>query len=163
MTPGDGLLHPVALASLAALILNDHVLKTLWPGAVTGKLSDFTGLIVAPLALQAVWEVGRAIQGRWVGPSRFALGAALVVVGIGFAAIQIWQPATDAYRVGLGVLQWPFAVLASIVNGGALPGVVPVTATPDVTDLVALPALAIAWWIGKRRSGRGVGDRVVSG
>ncbi len=161
VTPGDGLLHPVVVASLGVLILNDHVFKALWPGVLTGKLSDVAGLIVAPLAMQAAWEVGRSVRGGWTGPPGSVLGRAIALVGIGFVAIQVWQPAIDAYRIGLGVLQWPFAVFASVVSGGAIPGVVPVVSTPDGTDLFALPALAVAYWIGRRRSDRDVGEGVV--
>ncbi|MBD3401932.1 hypothetical protein GF420_03475 [candidate division GN15 bacterium] len=40
------LLHPVFLVALTLLILNDHLLKALWPSILTGKLSDFAGLFV---------------------------------------------------------------------------------------------------------------------
>ena len=44
------LLHPVFWAALTILVLNDHLLKGagLVPALLTGKLSDFAGLIVAP-------------------------------------------------------------------------------------------------------------------
>ena len=153
-TPGDGLLHPVALVALAVLILNDRFLKTAWPGAATGKLSDVAGLIVAPLALQGGWEVVAWANGRWTGPSSRVLGVATVLVGIGFVAIQVPGPAVDAYRFGLGVLQWPFAALAAVITANALPPISPVAATPDLADLLALPALGLAWWVGRQRSGR---------
>ena len=41
------LASPAAIASLLLLLVNDHVLKQAWPGVVTGKLSDFAGLVVA--------------------------------------------------------------------------------------------------------------------
>ena len=43
--------HPLSVAALVLLALNDHVLKQAWPGFVTGKLSDVAGLVVAPLVL----------------------------------------------------------------------------------------------------------------
>lgn len=150
--PADGLLHPVALGALAVLIVNDQVLKTAWPGVVTGKLSDLAGLIVAPLAVQAAWEVWLWLIGRWSGPSTRALAIAIVVVGLGFVAVQIWQPATEAFRWGLAVAQWPFRVLGAVATGGAVPSVAPVAAVGDAEDLLALPALAVSWWVGSRRS-----------
>ena len=61
------LASPVAVVSLVLLVLNDHLLKQAWPGAVTGKLSDVAGLVVAPLlltvGLAAVGVRGRA-RGR---------------------------------------------------------------------------------------------------
>ena len=42
--PAGELFHPVTLAALALLVVNDRVLKGALPGAVTGKLSDVAGL-----------------------------------------------------------------------------------------------------------------------
>ena len=137
---------------MALLILNDQVLKSVWPGLVTGKLSDVAGLSVAPLALQAAAEVGFAAAGRWMGPSRRVLLASITLVGVGFALIQLWPPAVDLYRNGLGAAQWPFRALAALLSGQAMPAFAPVAATPDAADLLALPALGVAWWIGSRRS-----------
>jgi hypothetical protein len=149
--PGDVLLHPVALAAFVVLVLNDRILKATWPGPVTGILSDVAGLIVAPLAVVAACEVGAWALGLWRGPSRRVLAVAIIVVGVTFAAVQVWPPATDAYRLGLGLLQWPFAVLAAVVAGSTVPTVRPVVAVADVEDLLALPALAVSWWVGSRR------------
>ncbi|MEW9527745.1 hypothetical protein [Microbispora sp. NPDC049125] len=46
--------HPLTLAAVVLLLLNDHLFKPLWPGPVTGKLSDVAGLIVAPPLLNLV-------------------------------------------------------------------------------------------------------------
>ncbi|MFD0657808.1 hypothetical protein [Thermocatellispora tengchongensis] len=40
--------HPLTIGAALVLLLNDHLLKWLWPGVVTGKLSDVAGMIVAP-------------------------------------------------------------------------------------------------------------------
>lgn len=149
--PGDGLLHPVVLVALALLILNDQLLKAAWPGAVTGKVSDVAGLVVAPLALQAAWEVGQWIFGRWHGPTRSVLAVAIIAVGLGFAAVQVWEPASNAYEWALGAAQWPLRALVASLTGRPTHGVDPVVATADAEDLLALPALAITWWVGGRR------------
>ncbi len=151
--PGDGLLHPVVLVALALLFVNDQVLKAAWPGLLTGKLSDLAGLIVAPLTLQAAWEVGTWAVGRWRGPSLTVLTTSIALVALGFATVQLWEPATDAYRWGLGAAQWPFRALAAALTGAPPPGLVPVLATGDAEDLIALPTLAITWWLGRRRIG----------
>ena len=54
---GSLLLHPLALASLALWIANDHWLKLALPGALTGKLSDAAGLVVCPLLLLRALEM----------------------------------------------------------------------------------------------------------
>lgn len=153
VTPGDGVLHPIVLAALVVLILNDQALKSAWPGPVTGKLSDVAGLIVAPLAVQAGAEVGLAAAGRWEGPSRRVLLLAIALVGVGFVAIQSWPPAVELYRVALGTAQWPFRAAVAALAGDPTPTVALVAATPDAADLAMLPALGVAWWVGRRRSG----------
>lgn len=130
------------------------MLKAAWPGSVTGKLSDVAGLVVAPLAIQAVWEVAQWAVGRWVGPSMRVLGAVIVIVAFGFAATQIWPPATDLYRWGLGAAQWPFTFLSAALSGAPQPGIVPVQVVADADDLLALPALGLTWWVGRRRMAR---------
>ncbi|GAA3121815.1 hypothetical protein GCM10020001_047700 [Nonomuraea salmonea] len=42
------LCHPVTVAGVLVLLVNDHLLKAAFPGVVTGKLSDVAGLLVAP-------------------------------------------------------------------------------------------------------------------
>jgi hypothetical protein len=61
--------HPLARpffwVSLALLLINDHVLKPahLLPGVVTGKVSDFAGLLVAPVLVVTLLRVrGRGEQ-----------------------------------------------------------------------------------------------------
>jgi hypothetical protein len=152
--PGDVLLHPLAVAALVTLVANDHVLKAAWPGAVTGKLSDVAGLALTPLVLVAGWEVGRWALGRPWGPSRSAILGAVVATGLAFAAAKTLPPAADVYRVGLGVLQWPFAAVGALIGSGPLPELRPVAFVRDATDLVALPALLVPFVVGHRRGRR---------
>ena len=42
------------IGSVALLLLNDHVLKSAWPGWVTGKLSDVAGVAMVAVALAAI-------------------------------------------------------------------------------------------------------------
>ena len=39
---------------MVLLGLNDHLFKYQWPGAVTGKLSDFAGMIFFPLIVEYI-------------------------------------------------------------------------------------------------------------
>jgi len=143
--PGAGLAHPVALLAIAALVVNDHVGKGAFPGLVTGKLSDFAGLVFFPLFLQAGVEWALAASGRpWVRSDR-VLGWAIVATAAVFALVKLDTPATDLYRVGLGALQWPWHALVATIGGRDLPGLATVRITADPTDLVALPAVLAAW------------------
>lgn len=133
----SGLLHPGALASVALLIVNDHWLKAAFPGVITGMLSDFAGLAFFPLLLQALWTLP---TGR---TSPRVLPVACVLTGLGFAAVKTAPLCNDAYEVGLGWLQFPFRALF----GASAP--VRTHLMMDPTDLVALPAVGLAWWWGR--------------
>ena len=60
--PGDLLLHPIAVLAVAVLVINDHVLKGLAPGLLTGKLSDLAGLLFFPLLLASVVELAASLS-----------------------------------------------------------------------------------------------------
>ncbi len=136
---GGALLHPVAIASIAILILNDHVLKPTFSNWITGKLSDFAGLAFFPLLLVSAWELARDR-----GPSRTTLNIACVATAVVFALAKTTTFGSLAFQWGLGLAQWPFRAL----SGGSLS---PVAAVIDPTDLIALPAVLLAWWVGAAR------------
>jgi hypothetical protein len=140
VSPGDVILHPAVIFAVLALALNDHVAKTLWPGVITGKLSDVAGLVFFPLLLVSLCEIGLAAVHRPSIPSRHVLVAAVTATAIAFSAMKAVSPAGDWYRVAWGFLSSP-------LRGS----VTPVTLTQDITDLLALPALVVAWRIGDRR------------
>jgi hypothetical protein len=144
---GDGLLHPLALGAIAVLLVNDHVLKAAWPGLVTGKLSDFAGLIFFPLFLQASAEIASAALGRWQGPDRRILRVSVVATASVFIAIKTLPAANALVAMLLGEAQW---WMARLTVGGA-PAAAPVSIVLDPSDLVALPMLIVAYEIGIRR------------
>ncbi len=154
------LLHPVALLAIAVLLFNDHVGKYAWPGVVTGKVSDFAGLVFFPLFLVSGVELACATARRGAPPRNRTLAVCVVLTAVVFTLVQLDTPMTALYRVGLGALQWPARAVAALIGGRALPALAPVAVWPDPTDLLALPALAIAWWLGSARSG---GDPVSTG
>ncbi|MFZ5445260.1 MAG: hypothetical protein ACOZQL_35045 [Myxococcota bacterium] len=148
----EGLLHPVALAAVGVLVLNDHWAKAQWPGVVTGKLSDVAGLVFFPLFLQAGVELVAAWRGRPWSPSRAVLVGAAVATALVFALVKTWAPATELYRVGLGLLRWPLDALIAIARAAPLPSTSRVMLVADATDLLALPAVALPVSLGWRRS-----------
>lgn len=119
LRPGRALLTPTWLASLAVLGVNDHLLKGagLLPGAVTGKLSDFAGMLVAPVLLAALLGLR----------SRRGLLLAHLAIAAVFAAIKLSPAAADAWSWLMGLVGMPWVI------------------TVDPTDLLALPALALGW------------------
>ncbi|WP_281328756.1 hypothetical protein [Polyangium sp. 6x1] len=139
------------LFALATLVVNDHVLKQRHPGWVTGKLSDVAGMVFFPLFLLAVIDMG----GRLLGRARFRRDRVLLMcaqaTAIVFCAVKTWAPATELYEWGLGLLQWPFRALVAILGGGSPGAVGRVALVQDVTDLVAVPFVALALLVGVRR------------
>ena len=109
------LVHPLAIFSLLVLVINDHVLKEMFGGPITGKLSDIAGAIVVPLLIATVFEhrSRRAID--------FAAGATAFVL----AAINTLPVADRLYEAALSV-------------------VVPSVNTMDATDLIAVPFVLVA-------------------
>jgi len=134
-------MHPATLAAIALLAVNDWLLKPRVPpdsGAslVTGKLSDLAGLAFAPVVLSAA--IGLALHaaarlGARVDPSlsRRRLLGCLAATGAGFAAVKL-SPALAAHVAG-----W----LSHLGR--------PARFYEDPTDLLALPALLVARWIGR--------------
>jgi hypothetical protein len=117
------LLHPVSVLALMLLLLNDQVLKSAWPGMLTGKLSDFAGLALAPpfITVTLALLVPRLAV-------RVVAGSATVVVGTTFALVK-----TTAVGAAAASAAWSWAWGPS-------------TVLRDPTDLLALPALALSWW-----------------
>ena len=126
--------HPITLASVALLLLNDHVLKRSVPSALTGKLSDFAGLFFFPYLVIALASLARLALFRFKrgeapppGEGRAAGGlapAAYLGSAILFAAIK----ASPSFSSGVSQL------LASFLGA-------PIRITPDLTDLAALGSL----------------------
>ena len=150
--PGAALLHPLAVGSLLLLLLNDHVLKPLVPGFWTGKLSDFAGVALVPLFLQAVFEIVQFRRRSRVSDvtSNRVLLAATLATAIGFLLVELVPAFETAYRIALGALQWPFLAVSALSSDGAWPALRPVRATADATDLLALPMAWLAYRVGRR-------------
>jgi hypothetical protein len=145
--PPSGLLHPIALAAIALLIVNDHLLKARYPGWLTGKLSDVAGMVFFPLLLRALivpilrlrsdLHPGRELRER-------LLIACVALTALLLAAIKLAEPATAACEQLLGALL-----------GGR------VEIVRDPTDLLALPFVLVAPWIARRAERRAAADRFV--
>lgn len=143
--PGALLLDPVILAAIALFLINDHILKAAYPGWVTGKLSDVTGLIYFPVLAAAIAEMILRTRRR-----REILATAVVLTGITFVGLLIVPEVGTAYRWFFGAAQWPFRAVMETLAGNPLPGVIPVFLAADPTDLITLPALAIPLYRGMR-------------
>jgi len=131
---GRGLVHPLFWTGLAVLLVNDRFLKHahLVPGAITGKLSDFAGMLVTPVVLTALLRVRRL-------GTRMAVFAC---VALFFAAINLSRSFADALEAFTVHSPLPWRIWS------------------DPTDLVALSMLPLAWWLSLRARGTTVGPRL---
>jgi hypothetical protein len=144
------LLHPVTLSALALWAVNDHLLKGWAPALLTGKLSDVAGLVVSPTVLLGILE--------WCAPTALrrhldlALAASCGAIGLLLLGLELSKPIELAYQHALGSAQFMASNLGAWLSGDRAPTYVLVRTTPDVTDLLALPALAVPWWLVRSRS-----------
>jgi hypothetical protein len=144
--PGEQLLHPVILLAIGLLILNDQLLKALWPGTLTGKLSDFAGLVFFPVFLQSLWELAGAWRGReWAHSARVLWSCALMTAAV-FAFTKLSAPGAALYRLGLGAIRSLPAAAADVLQGEA-PHWGLARFTQDPSDAIALPAVLVGLWL----------------
>lgn len=145
--PATEFVHPLPLAALALLAINDHLLKGsgLLPGWLTGKLSDLAGLFFFPLLLTAVWDVvlfgWNVIARRTLFDAslrRWKLIAAAAFTGALFVAIKLSPELAARYLWLVDHID-----LIDLLRPGRV--------VQDPTDLIALPLLAAAVWFGHSR------------
>ena len=138
--PAGEFLHPVPLFAVVVLFANDHWLKGahLLPPLVTGKLSDFAGLLFFPLlvtaALDTVLFAGHAPVDFSL--RRWKLAAAVAATGALFCVIKLSPGGADTVAGALSALGVKSRIVA------------------DPWDLCALPSLAAAYWLGTKEIAR---------
>jgi len=128
--------HPVSVVAIVVLTVNDHVLKGAYPGPVTGKVSDFAGLVFAP-ALLALGLSALGLRGE-----RSALGAVLAT-GAGFVLVKTTSTGARIAGEAWGLVAGPSLIRA------------------DPTDLLALPALVVSWQVHRWARNREIPERRV--
>jgi len=128
------LAHPSVILSIFLLLLNDHLLKDLYPGVITGKLSDFAGLLFFPFTISLLVSIVVV----WKGESQRSLG----VLSIGFTAVVF---------IAIKTIPWANTAFEGLVT--AATGI-PSQIILDPTDLIALPILGYSWmlWNKQRKS-----------
>jgi hypothetical protein len=118
------LLHPASLGAMALLGLNDHLFKWVFPGLITGKLSDFAGLVFFPLVLEFLLRSRRL--------SVFVTAVGFVLVKGTAWGCALWN------SVATSALRWLALDAAAHLR-------------QDSTDLIALLALFIPLYVIPRR------------
>lgn len=141
--PAGEFFHPLSVLALGLLIVNDWYLKpSSWaPPLLTGKLSDFAGLLFFPLLLTSLLDcfllgASRLGAGLDFTLRRGKLLVAISATGLVFAAIKL---STVANQLALEAAAF-FGLPARVVQ--------------DPSDLVALTALLLSWRIGRAEIAR---------
>ena len=143
--PGSSLLKPCVLAAMILLVLNDHVLKSAIGNAVTGKLSDFAGLLFFPVLLHGILQILFTSFFDRPRRSNVLLIICVWATGIVFTGIQVSVPWAEGYQYSLGFIRW-------VLGLGFLHDspILIVRHWPDFSDLIALPVLLISLRVGWR-------------
>ncbi|MFC8448699.1 hypothetical protein [Kitasatospora sp. NPDC057223] len=118
--------HPGTLTAVLVLLFNDHVGKRLWPGAVTGKVSDLAWMLVSPVVLALLLAPLLRLRGDWPA-----------IVGLTGTAVMFVVAKSGAAGGELASRIWSSTGVPSRIQG-------------DRTDLLALPVLAVSWWLWTR-------------
>jgi hypothetical protein len=131
----NSLAHPLTIGVVTLLLLNDHLLRPLWPSWWTGKIGDFAWLVFAPFVAAAL--LACLIPSRWRRQEEIVGWGAFAATGLGFALAKT-IPAIHLLTVGVmeRTVGWDVRWLR------------------DPEDLIVLPALLVAWQVWKRAEAR---------
>lgn len=116
--PFDPLVDGRFIAALGLLLVNDHYLKAAYGNVVTGKLSDFAGLIVLPVLCGVALRAAKVARAEHVS---------VIVIGTWFALMKVSSAVASGTENFAEVLTWS-----------------PSQIVVDPTDLIALIALPYA-------------------
>ncbi len=120
------LADPWTLAWVLILLVNDHVLRVIAPSWITGKLGDVAWLAFAPIVVAV--PLALVAPRRWSQRDRRVALLAWGLTGGLFAIVKAVPTATATFSAGFrGVFGWTPLLVC------------------DPTDLLTLPALALAW------------------
>ena len=110
----EPILHLWTIAAIVILFINDQYLKYAYPSWLTGKLSDFAGLIFFPILFEPLVK-----SRKW----------SVIITGIGFASVKLTTVGNGFYNQ---IYQGFFDILGW---GQQVPLVM------DASDCIALMAL----------------------
>ena len=130
----SALMHPMTVAALGVLLVNDLLFKALWPGAwIPGKLSDLAWMMFAPPVMAYILSLVTLGNAR---VQRTAFVAAYAGLPLLYAVFNTFEPVHDAILRILGFF------------GGDGP-----RSPLDPTDSLVIPiAMAAALWVWLRPS-----------
>jgi hypothetical protein len=119
-------------AAVGLFALNNHFLKFHYHNWLTGKLSDFAACFFLPLFISAVL----ALFVKWPLRRRVLIGA--IVTVLIFSVVKLSPSASSILNNLLSFITLSFGF------GGS-------NNTTDVTDLIALPMVGVAYYFAAKR------------
>ncbi|AZZ37968.1 hypothetical protein CIK05_14535 [Bdellovibrio sp. qaytius] len=125
-------IHPVPLAAVVLTAVNDHFLKYQYPGLITGKLSDFTGLFYFPLFVCAIVVLVVRLYRKDYVFNRRLLITALVATDVVFCLFKL------------------NSALKSLFVDWFSHQVFTIAVASDATDLIALSASVACYYFASR-------------
>jgi hypothetical protein len=141
--------HPIALLAIAVWLLNDHLLKSMFPGIITGKLSDIAGMVVTPLVVAVFVELAapRTVRAkrRFV---RINAWLSIIIVAAAFAAAKTTLAGHDIYVTIATLIRAPLHVVVERFHPIVFKE--SVVLVRDVTDLIAIPFGVVSVWLLER-------------
>jgi hypothetical protein len=129
--------HPLSIAAIVLLLINDHIWRKVAPSWLTGKIGDAAWLVFAPFLVAAIlaWLLPLRLKRR----DEIIGHGAIIVVGLVFAGAKT-IPAFHSLTI---------KVLETLTGW-------PNVLRMDPTDLIALPVLLIAWLIWQQSAARSI-------
>ncbi|GEM_PF-649528 len=125
--------NPVSVLAIIIVLLNDHWWQQVAPSWFTGKVGDFAWLMFAPFMLAAILA--------WLFPKRAEFVGRVSIIGVGLIfGLAKTVPAFHALTIDVleFLTGWPNILRL------------------DPTDLIALPALLVAWGIWEQPATRSI-------
>lgn len=128
-------LHPLPLGAALLMAVNDHYLKYLYPGVLTGKLSDFLGCFYFPLLILGIVVIAEAsLNLRTRLSFRTQLLICILLTDVLFLSVKIspvWK-------------EWIVMHFSRVLF--------PISVTTDPTDLIALSMNPLTYLWGKKHA-----------
>lgn len=150
MRRAEYLLSPLFIIPVLVLIANDHFLKEMWPGLITGKLSDLAGMCFFPVLMVAIVEASCFLIDKRIYATPYWFTTASMIVAVGFALVKLVQPLADAYAYSVGALRWVIVAPVNQLLGESTPPITKIVIINDPTDVLMIVGVLVGVWIGYR-------------
>jgi hypothetical protein len=124
--------QPVSLGAIGLLLINDRLLREVWPSWWTGKIGDFAWLFFFPFLL--------AVFLAWLIPPQLSYQEKMVrwlAFGLTGSVFTLAKTFPSFHDLTIRIVETVLSL--------------PVTLKRDPTDLIALVSLGVGWWFWKRQ------------